>query len=102
MNKSVDSKTVFKFLDPQLLVRRDRSNPAIMLGHTPTLKNSGSLAHYNLTRVELKKFNFAAGSKSLSIDNADQVPIPKRLLFTMVKNTDLNGSLKSNPYKFQY
>jgi len=28
MNKSVDSKMVFKFLDSQLLVRRDRPNPA--------------------------------------------------------------------------
>jgi len=55
---------------------------------------------YNLTGVELKTWTFAAGWKSLSIDNAVMGPIPKRLLFTMVKNTDFNGSLECNPYKF--
>jgi len=42
MNKSVDSKTVFKFLDAQLLARHVRQNPAILLAHTATLKNRGS------------------------------------------------------------
>ena len=26
---------------------------------------------------------------------------PKRLLFTMIKNTDFNGSVDTNPYKFR-
>ena len=41
MNKSVDSKTVFKFLDAQLLVRRVRPNPAILLAHNSKLNNRG-------------------------------------------------------------
>ena len=101
INKSVDSKTVFKFLDAQLLVRRVRPNPAILLAHNSTL-NKGSLARYNLMRVELKTFTFSAGSKSLSIDNAVLGPIQKRLLFTMVKNRDFIGSLDNNPYKLQH
>jgi len=36
MKKSVDSKTVFKFLDAQLLVRRVRPNPTILLAHNST------------------------------------------------------------------
>ena len=55
---------------------------------------------YNLTRVELKAFTFSAVSKSLSIDNAVLSPIPKRLLFTIIKNRDFIGSLNSNLYKF--
>jgi len=102
MNKSVDSKTVSKILDAQLLVRRVRPNPTILLAHTPTLKNRSSITRYNLTRVELKTFTFAAGFKSLYIDNAVLGRIPKHLLFTMVKNTDFNGSLDSNPYKFRH
>ena len=101
MNKSVVSKTVFKFLDAQLLVRRVRPNPPILLAHNSTL-NKGSLARYNLTRVEIKTFKFSAGSESLSVDNAVLGPIPKRLLFTMVKNTDFIGSLGSKLYKFQH
>ena len=102
MNKSVNSKTIFKFLDVQLLVSRDRPNPAIMMADKATLKNCGSLARYNLTRVELKTFPFEAGSKSMSIVNVVLCPIPKRLLFTIVKNTDFNSSYGSNPYKFQH
>ena len=28
--------------------------------------------------------------------------LPKRLLFTMIKNTDVNGSVDTNPYKFRH
>jgi len=41
INKGVDSKTVFKFLNAQLLVGRVRPNPSILLAHTVTLKNRG-------------------------------------------------------------
>jgi len=64
--------------------------------------SKGGIARYNLTRVGLKTFTFFSGSNSLSIDNAVFGRVPKRLLFTMVKNTDLIGSLDSNPYKFQH
>jgi hypothetical protein len=89
MNRNGDTKTAFKFLDAQLLVRRVRPNPAILVAHTSTL-SSGGLARYNLTRVELKTCKFSAGSKSLSIDHVVLGPTPKRLLFTMVKNADLS------------
>jgi len=102
MNKTIDSKIVFKFQYVQLLVRRVRSNTAMLLAHTATLKNKENLACNNLTRVEIKTFTFEARSKFLSTDNAVLVPIPKRLLFTVVKNTDFNGSLDSNPYKFRH
>ena len=44
MKKSVNTKTVFKFLDAQLLVRRIRPNPAILLAQTATMKKRGSRA----------------------------------------------------------
>jgi len=50
MNKSVDSKTVFKLLDAQLFIRRVRPNPAILLVQNSTV-TKGSLARYNLTSV---------------------------------------------------
>ena len=55
-----------------------------------------------MTRVELKAFTFSARSKSLSIDNAVLGPVPKRLLFTMVKNANFIGAMDTNPYKFQH
>ena len=101
MNKSADSKTTFKFLDAKLFVKRVKSNPDILVAHNTTLAQGG-IARYNMTRVELKTFTFASGSKSVSIDNCVLGPLPKRILFTMIKNSDFTGSIDSNPYKFQH
>jgi hypothetical protein len=59
-------------------------------------------ARYILTRVDLKTFTFSAGSKSRSIDNGVLGLLAKRLLFTMIKNTDFNGSVDTNPYTFRH
>ena len=97
MNKTADSKTQFKFLDAQLIVKSVKPHPNIILA-----LEKGFFARYNFTRVELKSFTFSSGSKSLSIDNAVLGPIPKRLLFAMVKNSDLNGSLDTNPFNLKH
>ena len=57
MSKEADSKTNFKFLDAQLLVKRVKPDPVMLLAHTATL-NTGALERYNMTRVELKTFTF--------------------------------------------
>ena len=87
MNKDADSKAFFKFLDVCLLVNRVKTNPTILLAHNAIL-TKGALARYNLTRVELKSFKFSGLAQILSTDNAVLGPVTKRLLFTMVKNTD--------------
>jgi len=53
-----------------------------------------------MTRVELNTFTYSAGPKSLSIDNAVPGQLPKRLLFTIIKNKDFLGSLDINLYYF--
>jgi len=78
-----------------------KQNPLILSAHEKAL-SKGSLARYNITRVDLKTFTFSAGSKCRSIDNAVLDPIPKHLLFTRIKNSDFNGSLDTNPYKFRH
>ena len=100
MSKEADSKTTFKFLDSQLFVRRVKPDPITLLAQTATL-NTGALARYNMTRVELKTYTFSARSKSLSID-VFLGPVPKRLLFTMVKNADFIGTMDTNPYKYRH
>ena len=55
-----------------------------------------------MTRFELKTFSYSAGPKSLSIDNAVFGQLPKRLLFTMIKNKDFLCSLDTNSYYFQH
>jgi len=92
-------KTVFKFLDPQILVNRVRPSPSLLLAHNIGL-GKGALARYNLASVEVKFFMFSTGAQSLSIDNAVMGTIPKRLLFTMKKNTEFLGSMTTKPYYF--
>ena len=101
MSMQADSKTSFKFLDAQSLVKRVKPDPVTLLAHTATLI-TGALARYNMTRVEHKSFTFSAESKSLFIDNAVLGPVPKRLLFTMVRNAYFIGTIDTNPYKFQH
>jgi hypothetical protein len=90
MNKTADSKVTFKFLYAKLFVKRVRVDPDFLSAQITTLKEGG-IARYNLTRVEHKTFAFRAGLTSLSMDNAVLGPIPKRLLFTMVKTQIFSG-----------
>ena len=100
LGSAVDSKAVFKFLDVTLFVKHVKPSPSLLLAHTNALEKVN--ARYDVTRVVLKTFTFSSGSKSLSIDNAILGTIPKRLLFTMVKNEDFVGKVNTNPYKFQH
>ena len=95
--KTADSKFNFKFLDAKLYAKH--IEPAVLSAHHSTL-SKGVIARYNMTRFEHKSYTFSYGSNCLSIDNAILGPIPKRLLFTMVKNMDFLVSLDTNPYKF--
>ena len=47
-------------------------------------------------------FTFSAGSQLLSIDNGVLGRLPKRLIFTMVKNNDFLGTMSTNPFNFRH
>jgi hypothetical protein len=100
MNKDSTSTASFKFLDAELIVRRIKAEPKILLPHNETL-SKGYFARYNMTRVELKTFTFSKGPQS-SINNAVLGLMPKRKVFTMVKNTDFLGSIETNPFYFRH
>jgi hypothetical protein len=101
INADAASTTQFKLLDAKLYVKRVRAHPSTLLAHNETL-HKGILARYNLTGVELKSFTFSKGAQSVSIDNAVLGTVPKRLVFTMLKNIDYLGSTDSNPYNFRH
>ena len=79
-----NGKVYFKVLEALLYVKRIRPSSSILTAHNALL--AGYPIRYNLTRIELKTFTFSAGSQSLSINNAVLGRLPKRLIFTMVKN----------------
>jgi hypothetical protein len=84
-----------------MIVHRIEAEPKILLAHSETL-SKGYFARYNLTTVPLKTFTFSKGSQSLSINNAVFGVMPKRLVFTMVKNTDFLGFIETNPFYFRH
>ena len=97
IDKDAESKTVFKFLDAQLLVNRIKPSPSLLLAHNATFAKD-ALPRYNQTRVQIKSFMFSGGAQSLSIDNAMLGAIAKRILFSIVKNANFLGSMTTNPY----
>jgi hypothetical protein len=62
---------------------------------------AGGLSKYHMTRVELKTFTFSSGAQSLYIDIAVLGAMPKRLLFTMIKNKGFLGTMDTNPFRLQ-
>jgi hypothetical protein len=91
----------FQILEARMLVRHIEANPSVLYAHNITLE-AGGLTKYHLTRVEVKTFTFAAVLHSLSIDNTVLCPLPKRALFSLVKNKDYLSILDSNPYNFRH
>ena len=100
-SKEADCTLVFKILEAQPFVKRIRPNNAYLIAHNTVLQ-AGAIAKNNMTRVELNIFTNAKGSHSLSIDNVILGPIPKRLLFVMLNNTEFTGSLTKNPFRFHH
>ena len=100
MSMEAASTITFKFGHPIIGVARE-TRPRHTFG-SYCYTEYGALSHYNMTRVELKTFTFSVGSKSISIDNAVLGHVPKRLLFTMVKNADFINTIETNPYKFRH
>ena len=101
LSNKEDSKVYFKVLEALLYVKRIRPSAGIITAHNEALL-SGHPVRYDLTRIELKTFTFAAGTQSLSLDNAVLVRLLKRLIITRVKNTDFLGSMSSNPFNFRH
>jgi hypothetical protein len=98
---AIQKQRRLKFLDAELIVRRIRPSPKISVAHNEAL-SKGCLARYNVTRVELKTFTFAGGPQAISVNNAVLGMLPIRLIFTMVKNTDILGSRDSNPCNLRH
>jgi hypothetical protein len=86
MNKDPKSTTTFMFLDAQLFVRRVKANPAILSAHNTALTQG--VWRGITSRVSTSKPSHFPADLPLSIDNAVIGTLPKRLLFTMVKNSD--------------
>lgn len=96
---SKTEKYKVEILEANLLVRRNKINPSVLLAHSKTLE-SGS-AKYPIVRVETKAVTIPSGISQKSIDNIFLGQLPKRVIIGLVSNKAFNGDFKSNPYNFQ-
>ena len=101
LSNKEDSKVHFEVLEAILYVKRIRQSADVITARNEALL-AGYLVKCNLTGIELKTVTFAAGTQSLSLDNAVLVRLLKRLIITRVKNTDFLGSMSSNPFNFRH
>jgi len=101
MKETADTKTTIKFKDAYLMVRLEQQK-YLILSALETALAEGTYEPYNMTSFNLKTSTFSAGLKSRSIDNAVLGPLPKRVLYAMIKNNDFNSSVDTNPYNLRY
>jgi hypothetical protein len=91
MNDTAGSTTTFRFLEAKLLVNRVKSNPNILTA-------KGDPSRLNFKRDELRARTFGKGTKSLTLHNAIIGHTPKRIVFTIIKDSDFLGSKDSTLY----
>lgn len=89
LSAKADTGVFFMFLDAKLHLRHVHPSPTIQLAHKKGLEKVN--ARYT-SRVAVKSFTFGAASKSVSIDNALLETLSKRLLLTILRNTNFTGS----------
>lgn len=86
--------------EANLLIRRNKINPTVLLAHTKTLE-SGT-AKYPITRVEVKAITIPTGIQGKTLDNIFLGQLPKRIIVGIVSNKAFSGDLKTNPFNFHH
>ncbi|XP_054290310.1 uncharacterized protein F54H12.2-like [Macrosteles quadrilineatus] len=96
---SKTEKYKVKIVEANLLIRKNKINPTVLLAHSKTLE-SGT-AKYPITRVEVKAMTIPSGIQGKTLDNVFLGQLPKRIIVGLVSNKAFNGDFKSNPFNFQ-
>ena len=89
-----------KILKAILTVRKVKVNPKIMLAHADVLEKT--TLKYPIKRIETKSYTLNANIYSEILDNVSLGPLPKKLVFALVKSTSFNGAMKENCFNFQH
>ena len=87
-----------KFTDIVLKVCKVKLSPQLLLSHEKMLETVP--AKYPYSRSELKRILMPVNSPTFRVDNLFQNRVPSKLIVTGVDTSASNGSLTSNPYRF--
>ncbi|GIY10786.1 uncharacterized protein F54H12.2 [Caerostris darwini] len=83
-----------------LLVRKVRFSPGVILGYAKVLENDG--AKYPLNRVLCKVYSVPQGSKSFVQDNIFVGQMPKRIIVGCVDNDAFHGTFQKSHFDFKH
>ena len=99
---SMDPAPRFKLelVDVGLFVKKVSINPAISLSHEKILEKHN--AKYPVTKLVMRVYTAPANSMNFSVDNMFLDHLPNRVVLGFVKASSINGSLKTNPFKFEH
>ena len=81
--------------DANLLIRRVKISPGVMLAHAKAL--STSTAKYPLSRIKVKALTSTSGTNGQTLDNFILAQLPKRIIVGFVKDKAYNGDGNLNP-----
>lgn len=93
------STSSIKIMDATLYIPHLTINPQVLMAHESVLQRQNAI--YNYSRVEVKSFTSAPGSKRLSLPNCIIGTLPKLILIGIVETTRFVGSRKLNPFYFK-
>ena len=91
---------VVKIVSAQLLVRKVKLAPSIVLGHAKALEIS--TAKYPIKRVVCKTTTIPAGVRDVNQEKLFSGQLPSRLVVTLVDNEAANGAIGRNPFNFAH
>ena len=73
--------------------------PTIITGHAKGLEKSNAI--YPFTRVQMKSFNIASGSRGFHYDNIFNSECATKVICGFVESDSYSGNFKKNPFNFQ-
>lgn len=88
-----------KIHEAQLHLRQVTLNPDVLLGHALAMERTN--AKYPIRRVEMKMFNIASGTTSVTQNIANGI-MPTRVVFGLVDSDAYTGILSKSPFEFKH
>jgi len=100
MNKDQNLVPSVEFENVVFYAHRSKVNESVVHAHNVAL--SKATAKYPICRSMVKAFNVNSGNHTISIDNALNGQLPRRVFVAMVTNDAFTGNFAKNPYRFEH
>jgi hypothetical protein len=81
-------------------MRKITVSPAVIIGHSETLKSNNTTAKYPFLHTEVKVASISRGQTSFIWENIYLGAVPSRFIVGIVKDEAMAGDFKLNPYNF--